>query len=233
MQFELLCQPGGTASKVTIAPGETLVAQSGAMIAMDKDIRIETTTMARGMENQGILGKAMAVAKRMLAGESLFLNKFTTQEAASSIFISPTLPGDIMIRNFHQETLMVQGSSWLASTEGIAIDATWQGFKGFFTGENIFWIKLSGTGTAALSSFGSIYPLEVRGSAMVDTGHIVAFEETLSFKVVKAASSWMASFLGGEGFACRFEGNGTVWCQSHNPQSFGQMLGPLLTPRQA
>ena len=39
------------------------------------------------------------------------------------------------------------------------------------------------------------------------------------------------SFLGGEGMVCRFNGQGTVWSQSHNPPSFGKQLGPMLPER--
>ena len=42
--------------------------------------------------------------------------------------------------------------------------------------------------------------------------------------------SWLASILGGEGIVCRFQGKGTVWCQSHNAPSFGHTIGPLLKP---
>ncbi|NQZ59537.1 MAG: AIM24 family protein, partial [Lentisphaeraceae bacterium] len=37
--------------------------------------------------------------------------------------------------------------------------------------------------------------------------------------------------FGGEGLVCRFEGKGTVWCQSHNAGSFGGTLGPKLKQR--
>jgi uncharacterized protein (AIM24 family) len=76
-----------------------------------------------------------------------------------------------------------------------------------------------------------IYPIEVDGEYIVDTGHIVAFEPSLKFNISKVGESWLSSFLGGEGFVCRFKGKGTVWCQSHNPKSFGSSLGPSLKPR--
>lgn len=232
MQTELLCRPGAAAAKVTLAKGETLLAQAGAMIAQSRDMKISTSTVQRGAQGQSLLAKAMSAAKRLLAGESLFLNTFTPGGEDGEVLLAATLPGDLMIRELHNETLMVQGGSWLACTEGVTVDAAWQGFKGFFTGESVFWVKLSGTGTVILSSFGCIYPYEIRGQAWVDTGHIVAFEESLKFKVTKPGGSWIAAILGGEGLACQFEGNGTVWCQSHNPPAFGQRLGPMLLPKE-
>ena len=82
-----------------------------------------------------------------------------------------------------------------------------------------------------LNSFGAVYPIQVNGEYIVDTGHIVAFEESLTYEVSKAGKSWISSFLGGEGLVCKFRGQGTVWCQSHNAGSFGTALGPSLKPR--
>ncbi len=51
-----------------------------------------------------------------------------------------------------------------------------------------------------------------------------------TIKVTKAGSSWISSFLGGEGLVCRFSGQGKLYCQTHNPPSFGKHLGPKLRP---
>ncbi|MEE8143359.1 MAG: AIM24 family protein, partial [Planctomycetota bacterium] len=51
--------------------------------------------------------------------------------------------------------------------------------------------------------------------------------------VGKASRSLLGSFLGGEGLVCKFSGRGRLFCQSHNPVSFGRLLGPLLKPRSA
>ena len=136
--------------------------------------------------------------------------------------------GDVIHHRLDNATLIVQGGSWLASDPDIAIDASWQGLgKAFFSGEGAFWVKCSGSGDMFLNSFGAIYAVEVDGDYIVDTGHIVAFEDTLNFTVQKAGSSWMSAILGGEGLVCRFEGKGIVYCQSHNPSSFGYALGQV------
>jgi uncharacterized protein (TIGR00266 family) len=97
--------------------------------------------------------------------------------------------------------------------------------------ESLFWVKASGQGTVIFNSFGAIYQIQVNGEHIVDTGHIVAFEETLAFSLTKAGKSWMSSILGGEGLVCKFKGKGIVWVQSHNSSSFGSALGPKLKPR--
>ncbi|MEJ2045566.1 MAG: TIGR00266 family protein [Reinekea sp.] len=227
MQVELLHRPGNTAAKILLQPGETCTAESGAMIAMSNHINITTTTHKRGK------GGLLKAAKRMLSGESLFLNHFDSGGQPGEIWFGTSLAGDMEVMELDGESLIVQGGSYMACEDSIEIDLGWQGFKSILSGENIFWLNLNGRGKVVVSSFGAIYPVEVDGEYIVDTGHIVAFNETLDFTITKAGKSWINSFLGGEGLVCKFHGRGTVWCQSHNPQSFGNVLTPSLRPRKA
>jgi uncharacterized protein (TIGR00266 family) len=225
MNIELLYAPGNTAAKIGLAANENCTAESGAMIAMSGNMDISTTTHKK---KSGGLLKAM---KRMIAGESLFLNHFEPKGGPGELILGTGLAGDMMSLDLNNESLIVQGSSYLACEDGIEIDLGWQGFKSFISGESVFWVNLKGSGKVVVSSFGAIYPIEVDGEYIVDSGHIVAFNETLNFSITKAGKSWLHSFLGGEGLVCKFNGKGTVWCQSHNPGSFGKSLTPSLRPR--
>ena len=225
MNIELLYRPGNTAAKISLAEKEICTAESGAMIAMSGNMDITTSTHKK---KSGGLFKAM---KRMIAGESMFLNHFEPKGGSGELILGTGLAGDMMTLELNNESLIVQGSSYLACEHGIDIDLGWQGFKSFISGESVFWVNLKGTGKIVVSSFGAIYPVEVDGEYIVDTGHIVAFNETLDFSITKAGKSWLHSFLGGEGLVCKFNGKGTVWCQSHNPGSFGSSLTSTLRPR--
>ncbi len=226
MQIELLHQPGSAVAKVVLDDGETCVSEGGAMIAMSPHIDIVTSTHKKNK------GSIMASLKRMLAGESMFLNHFTPKGKAGELYLSSSLPGDMMVYDLAAgENLVVQGGSFVACSDEVEINLGWEGFKTFFSGENMFWIHLKGPGRTLINSFGAIYPVEVNGETIVDTGHIVAFNETLSFEITKAGSSWLASFFGGEGLVCKFKGKGTVWCQSHHANRFGSILGPMLRER--
>lgn len=227
MQFEVMHRPANAAAKVVLAPRESVTAEAGSMIAMSGDVAIETTTHKK--QSRGVL-KAL---KRMLAGESFFLNHFTAGAAGGEVWLAPVLSGDILPLPLGQEALIVQGGSFLAATPDVAIDMSWQGFKSLFSGEHVFWLKVRGPGQALFSSFGAIYPVDIDGEYIVDSGHIVAFPETLPFQITKAGKSWVSSVLGGEGLVCKFKGRGRIWCQSHNAHGFGSTLGPLLRPREA
>ena len=225
MQIEFVHQPGNTAAKVMLEPGEICTAESGAMIAMSGNMKITTTTHKKGS------GGLLKAIKRKIAGESLFLNHFEPDNDYGEVWLGTALSGDMFTLELDNENLIVQGSSFLACEHNIDIDLGWQGFKSIFSGESVFWVNLSGAGKVIVSSFGAIYPIDVDGEYIVDSGHIVAFNETLDFSIAKAGSSWIQSFLGGEGLVCKFTGKGTVWCQSHNPRSFGMAIAGGLRER--
>jgi uncharacterized protein (TIGR00266 family) len=224
MDIEFVHGPGNTAAKVTLAPGEICTAEAGAMMAMSGHTQITTTTFKKSK------GGILKGLKRMLAGESFFVNHFEASGEPAEVWFGAGLAGDMMEYQLDNENLIVQGSSFLACESPVDIDMGWQGFKSILSGESIFWVNLKGSGKVIVNSFGAIYPVEVDGEYIVDSGHIVAFNETLDFTITKAGSSWLNSFLGGEGLVCKFKGKGTVWCQSHNPGSFGNSLSSDLRP---
>lgn len=228
MNFELLNRPSSTVAKVTLSPHEHLVAEGGSMVAMRGSVRIETTTHSRGS------GGVFNGLKRMLSGESFFLNHFYSDQSEDEVWLSQPLPGDMeVIPMTEGSDLIVAGGSFVACPDTVKIDMSFQGLRSLFSGENLFWIRLSGKGSALVSSYGCIYSVLVEDEYIVDTGHIVAYEESLKFEITKLGSSWLHSFLGGEGLVCRFKGKGRVWCQSHNPQELGHTLGPRLKPRKS
>ncbi|MGB0678409.1 MAG: TIGR00266 family protein [Polyangiales bacterium] len=227
MDIEIVARPGAAAARLKLHGGEAVTAEVGAMIAMSDGFQVETTTATKGK------GSLLGGLKRMFSGENFFLNHFTATADGQELVVGPTGLGDIVHHRLTGGTLVVQGSSWLASSHGITIDTTWQGLtSAVFSGEGIFWVKCSGEGDVLVNSFGGIYEVEVDDAGyVVDTGHIVAFDDTLKFAVGKASQSLIGSFLGGEGLVCKFSGRGKLYCQSHNPPSFGKLLGPKLKPR--
>lgn len=225
LDVKLTLQPGSTAAEVKLAPGQDFTAEAGAMIAMSPTISMTTTTYKK---NSGGIMKGI---KRMISGESFFLNHYNGGDHGGSVWLGATQAGDMLVHELNGESLIVQGGSYVASNSEIDIDLSWQGFKNLISKEGLFWLKVKGTGTVVINSFGAIYPIFVDGEHIVDTGHIVAFEETLNFSLTKAGKSWISSILGGEGLVCKFNGKGTVWVQSHNSSSFGSILGSKLKAR--
>lgn len=228
MEIEILGQPMAACAKVTMSANEVLQCEPGAMIAMSSDVKMETTTRTRGKKGGGFF----AGLKRMFAGESLFINQFTATGDGQDVVVAPKLVGDIASVKLEDSTLIVQGSSWLANGGEIDIDASFPGLvSGLFSGEGMVWVKCSGTGDLLINSFGGIYEVEVDGAYMVDTGHVVAYDEGLKFTINRATKSLIASWMSGEGFVSKFEGKGRVFCQTHDSSAFGAAIGGMLPPQ--
>lgn len=218
-------RPGSSAAEIKLMPGQEFTAEGGAMIAISPTIQMSTSSHKK---NSGGIVKGL---KRMLSGESFFLNHYTAGNQSGTVWLGTTHSGDMMVKELNGEGIIVQGGSYVASTPGIEIDMNWQGFKSLISRESLFWLSIKGKGTVIVNSFGAIYPVQINGEYIVDTGHIVAFEESLNFTLTKAGKSWVSSILGGEGLVCKFKGQGTVWIQSHNTTSFGNILGSKLKPK--
>jgi uncharacterized protein (TIGR00266 family) len=227
MKHEIMSGPAAAVAKIYLDQGEVLTCEVGAMIAMSTKVVVETTSKSKGGK-----GGIMKGIRRMFSGESFFLNHFTSQADEQYLIIGSTFSGDVIHHHLEQGALIAQGGSWLASDPNISIDTSFQGLgKAFLSGEGAFWVKCTGNGSIFLNSFGAIYEVDVDGDYIVDTGHIVAFEDSLDFSIEKAGSSLIGSFLGGEGLVCRFKGRGKLYCQSHNPPGFGGALRSSLKPR--
>ena len=228
MDFQFAGSNAGKAVTVTLDAGEVFTAEVGAMIAMDTSITVETTSRQAGKSGGGIL-KGL---RRMFSGENFFLNHFTSHQNGSKLILGPKLVGEVDMHTLEGQSLIIQGSSWLGSGAGVEIDTTWAGFgNALLSGEGIFWVRCSGIGPVLFNAFGAMYSIQVDGEYVVDSGHIVAFEDTLQFEPTKAADSWASSIFGGEGLASRFKGHGRLICQTHNPRNLGTALGPKLKPR--
>ncbi|MCZ7582354.1 MAG: TIGR00266 family protein [Deltaproteobacteria bacterium] len=227
MNIEILHRPAYAVADVHLANGECVLSEGGAMVSMSDGIGVTTSTFSRGGGGAGALLKGL---KRMLSGESFFLNKFTASKDGH-VSLAPTLVGDIEhIKLDGTKNLIVQSSSFLGSSESLEMDTQFGGLKGLFSGEALFWIKFSGSGDLLINSFGGIFHVDVDGTYICDTGHIAAFEDTLSYKI-KKVGGWKATILSGEGLVCEFEGKGRLYMQTHNAPEFGRLVGPKLPPR--
>lgn len=220
MEHSITHRPSFALLEVDLDAGESIKAEAGAMVSHTDDIEITTH---RG--DDGLLG---AVKRTVLGGESFFQNTFTAAERGH-VTLAPPIPGDVIRHDLNDEALYVQSGSYLAADESIAIDTDFGGAKTLFGGEGLFLLRLSGTGPAFLSSYGAIEEktLDPGDRYVVDTGHVVAFEESLDFSVERVGGL-KSTLFSGEGLVCTFEGAGRLWLQSRSQDAFLAWLIPKL-----
>ncbi|MBD1938773.1 TIGR00266 family protein [Microcoleus sp. FACHB-68] len=208
--YEIEHSPSYASLRLNLQANQTVFVESGAMAAMDACIKMKSKMQGGFMKGIG----------RMVSGESLFISEFTAEGRPGELYISPAVPGEITHYHLAGNGLMVQSSGFVACSPTVQIDTKFQGFKGFFSGESLFLIRATGQGDLWFSSYGAILEIPVAGDYVVDTGYIVAFEDTLNYKVEMLGGlsfkGLKTGILGGEGLVCRFSGTGRLWVQSRN-----------------
>jgi uncharacterized protein (TIGR00266 family) len=225
MRYEIEYSPSFALGIITLDTGEQVQAEAGAMVSMSPSIAVQSS----------VRGGLMSGLKRsFLAGESLFINTFTA-ESPGEVTVAPALPGDIIVLEVTEgRTLFVQSGSFLAATMGVNVDTKWGGGKTFFSREGLFLLKCTGSGTIFVSSYGAIRLIDLAPGQeyRVDTGHMVAFDDSVSYEVGKAGG-WKTTLLGGEGLVCKLKGPGRFYFQTRSPESFISWLTPQLPGRRA
>jgi uncharacterized protein (TIGR00266 family) len=202
--------------------GETMVVESGAMATMDSCITLKSKMKGGLLQGLG----------RMLGGESLFLSEFTAEGRPGQLYVCPGVPGDIEHYCLDgSRSLLIQSSGFVAARPTVTIDTQFQGMKGFFSGESLFLLRATGTGDIWFSSFGGILEVPVTGDYVVDTGYIVAFEDSLNYSVEMlgglSLQGLRTGILGGDGLVCRFRGQGKVWIQTRRLHNLINFLEPF------
>ena len=220
MDIDIAYSPAYAIARVRLADGESAKGEAGAMMAMTPSVDIATST-------QGGIMKGLK--RSVLGGESFFMNTFTAKGPGAEVIFAPALSGDVIHWQLDGRTVFLQSGSYLASSMGIEIDSKWGGAKTFFSKEGLFMLKCTGSGDLLVSSYGAIMNVDLAPGQtyVVDTGHMVGWEEGVSYEVQKVGN-WKSTLLGGEGFVVRLTGPGRVYVQTRSPESFIAWITPKL-----
>jgi uncharacterized protein (TIGR00266 family) len=205
---------------VTLDPNETVVAEAGAMMYMQDDIAMNTTLDPSG-SGTGIMGRLLKGAKRALAGDSFFITTFTNEggKRRDVAFAAP-FPGKILAVDLRAwgGRLLAQKDSFLCAAFGIEISIAFNRRigAGFFGGEGFILQKLQGDGLAFLHASGTLAEAKLAAgeTLRVDTGCLVAMEESVDYDIQMVPGIKTALF-GGEGlFFVKLTGPGRVVLQT-------------------
>ena len=220
MRTDISYSPAYAVATIHLDQGESVSAEAGAMMAMTPNVDISTSTKG---------GMLKGLRRSVLGGESFFLNTFTATGPDARVLVAPALVGDIVTWPLTGGTVYVQSGSYLAAPDSISVDSKWGGAKTFFSKEGLFMLKCSGVGDLLVSSYGAIHHVDLAAgeSYFVDTGHMVGWDEGVSYEVQKAGN-WKTTFLGGEGLIVKLTGPGRAYVQTRSPSGFIDWLVPKL-----
>ncbi len=229
MQHTIEHGPSFAWLRARLAPGETVCAEAGSMVA--RSPKLSMTTRLNAGKGVGFGSKVLAVLtaimRRLLGREGLFVNEFSGPEGGE-VILAPTLAGSIVRHVLDgRHSLLVQAGSYLASTGDVTAKLRWGGLRTLFGGEGLFLLECSGQGELFVNAYGGIVEIEVDGQYIADTGHVVAFESTLDFRV-RGLGGLKSLLFSGEGLVCEFRGRGRLFIQSRNVRALVGWITPLL-----
>ena len=207
--------------EIELDPAETVIAEAGMMMYMEDGIGFETKMGDGSKPKAGFLDKLVSVGKRAITGESLFMTHFTHTGGGGKrhVAFGAPYPGKIIPIDLDDANgeLICQKDSFLCAALGTELSIAFNKKigAGLFGGEGFILQRLRGDGMVFVHAGGTIAEKQLNNEKiMVDTGCIVAFENTVSYDI-QMAGNLKSMLFGGEGiFLATMQGAGRIWLQS-------------------
>ena len=221
MDVQVRHTPSFAVVRCTMAGGEAVRAESGAMMATSDGVAVEA-------KMQGGLMKSLK--RSVLGGESLFITTFTAPSQGGWVDCAANLPGDAIVRTVGGgKTLNLSRGAFLVCESGVEIDTQWGGFKNLSGGEGGVLVHASGEGEVVAACYGALDTITLGPGekVVVDSGHMVAYDDTVQMSTRRVAGT-VASMKSGEGLVLEFTGPGEVLTQTRNPSALISWLTTAL-----
>ena len=214
--------------RIRLQPGQELYAEAGKMVYKQPQVTWETR-----MSGETLGEKLLGALKRKLMGESLFLTYFRAS-TPGEVGFAGSYPGRVQAFELKPgQTIFVQRDAFVVAQSSIQLNIALvkRLGAGFFGGEGFILEQLTGPGTVFIHAGGDFveFTLGAGESLQIDTGCIVAFDETVDYDIQLAGGIRTALF-GGEGlFLATLTGPGRVIVQSLTLQKMRRELAPYRT----
>lgn len=224
MEIEILHRPSYSLAVAKLAANERIRAEPGAMVSHSASVEIETK-----MEG----GLLKSLGRAVLGGESLFQNFWKCGAQGGEVTLAPELPGDIALIEMKGETILVQSGCFMASEDGVDIDAKISG-KAFMAGEGLSILEAKGSGKLLVSSYGAVYEKTIAQGEkyIVDSSHLVAFDGTIAVQP-RTVGGIKSTLLSGEGLVIEMTGPGRLFIQTRSPQALINWIIPQIPKRES
>jgi uncharacterized protein (TIGR00266 family) len=211
--------------RIRLQPGQELFAEAGKMVYKQPQVAWETR-----MTGETLGEKIWGAVKRKLMGESLFMTYFRAS-TPGEVGFAGSYPGRVQAFDLKAgQSIFVQRDAFVVaqSSTTLNIALVKKLGAGFFGGEGFILEQLTGPGTVFIHAGGDFveFTLAAGESMQVDTGCIVAFEETVQYDIQLAGGIRTAIF-GGEGlFLATLTGPGRIIIQSLTLEKMRRELAP-------
>ncbi len=211
--------------RIQLRTGQEIFAEAGKMVYKTTSVEWKTA-----MTGKGLGQKLFGALKRKLAGESLFMTHFKAPGGEGEVGLAGDFPGRIQAFDLAAgKSILVQRDGFIAAEISVKLDIafTKKLGAGFFGGEGFILEKLTGPGMAFIHGGGDFveFDLGPGETIQVDTGCVVAFDETVHYDV-QFAGGIKTGLFGGEGlFLATLQGPGKAVIQTMTLSKLRRELG--------
>ena len=212
-------------ARVRLRTGQEVYAEAGKMIYKTPSVGWDTR-----MTGQTLGQKLLGAIRRTVTGESLFVTFFRAN-APGEVGFAGAYPGRIEAFDLAPgQSLMAQRDAFLFAQPTVQLNVAFvkKLGAGFFGGEGFILEKLTGPGLVFVHAGGDFveFNLAPGEGLQVETGCIVAFDESVDYDIQFVGGIKTAIF-GGEGlFLATLTGPGRVVLQSMTLQKMRRELAP-------
>lgn len=212
-------------ARVRLKSGQEVYAEAGKMVYKTSNVAWETR-----MSGSTLGEKLLGALRRTVTGESLFLTYFRSN-GPGEVGFAGNYPGRIQAFDLAAgQSIMAQRDAFLFAQPSVTLNVALvkKLGAGFFGGEGFILEKLTGPGTVFIHAGGDFIEFNLNAGELlqVDTGCIVAFDESVDYDIQLAGGIKTALF-GGEGFfLATMTGPGRVIVQSMTINKLRRELAP-------
>lgn len=215
-------------ARIRLKPGQEVYAEAGKMVYKFPTVQWETR-----MTGDSIGAKLWGAVKRKLMGESLFMTYFRAS-SPGEVGFAGAYPGRVQVFDLAAgQSILAQRDAFICAQSSVQLNIALvkKIGAGFFGGEGFILEKLTGPGTAFIHAGGDFVEFRLNPGEVVqvDTGCIVAFDESVEYDIQLAGGIKTAMF-GGEGlFLATLKGPGRVVIQSMTLEKMRREMAPSHT----
>jgi uncharacterized protein (TIGR00266 family) len=215
-------------ARVRLKSGQEVYAEAGKMVYKTANVQWETR-----MTGKSLGDKLMGALRRTFTGESLFVTYFRAN-GNGEVGFAGNYPGRIQVFDLKPgQSVLAQRDAFLFAqpTVQLTVALVKKLGAGFFGGEGFILEKLTGPGLVFIHGGGDFVEFELQPGEQlhIDTGCIVAFDESVDYDIQFVGGIKTAIF-GGEGlFLATMTGPGRVIVQSMTIEKMRRELAPMRT----
>jgi uncharacterized protein (TIGR00266 family) len=216
-------------ARIRLKPGQEVYAEAGKMVYKTANVQWETR-----MSGATLGDKLLGALRRTVTGESLFLTYFRADAGGGEVGFAGNYPGKIQVFDLKPgQSVLAQRDAFILAQPTVQFNVAFvkRLGVGFFGGEGFILEKLTGPGSVFIHAGGDFVEFDLQPGQVlqVDSGCIVAFDESVDYDIQFVGGIKTAIF-GGEGlFLATLTGPGHVLVQSMTLQKMRRELAPTRT----